>query len=361
MNERSSQAQWITVMALTAVSLYLCWSMLQPFLEVIAWAVILVVLFAPAHARILAKVRRPGLAAALAVLMVLITVIVPLVFVTSTLVNELAVMAGKAQEFYQMLSNDPATQAKAQEVLAKVSRYVDVQRFLSSDNVRAAAGRASQWLVERSAGLVGGLLGTVVNIFFTIFTMFYLFRDREAIVRQLPDALPLQPADSLAILAHTRQIISASVYGVLVIALIQGVLGGVMFWILGIPSPLVWAVLMTAFCLIPMAGSAVVWVPAMIFLGLTGHYAKAVVLLVWGALVIGTADNLLRPRLVGNKTKMHELSIFFSVLGGLRLFGVLGILLGPVVLAVTLALLEVLWRAEKATPTPTAQDAPSRT
>ena len=117
-----------------------------------------------------------------------------------------------------------------------------------------------------------------------------------------------------------------------------------MFWILGIPSALVWAVIMTLLCMIPMAGSALVWAPAAIYLGLTGAYAKAGVLFLFGILVIGTVDNFLRPRLVGGKTKMNELFIFFSVLGGLKVFGIVGILVGPVVLAITLALLEVFRR-----------------
>jgi predicted PurR-regulated permease PerM len=187
----------------------------------------------------------------------------------------------------------------------------------------------------------------VIEIFFVIFTMYYLFRDGNKIVSALPDVLPLERAQSEKIFARTREVISASVYGVLVIASIQGALGGLMFWILGLPSPLVWGVVMTLLSMIPMVGAFVIWVPAAIFLALSGCWVKAIILTAWGALVIGTVDNFLRPKLVGEKTKLHELFIFFSVLGGLKVFGILGIVLGPVVLAITLALLDVFRQVDE--------------
>jgi predicted PurR-regulated permease PerM len=133
----------------------------------------------------------------------------------------------------------------------------------------------------------------------------------------------------------------------LVIAAIQGALGGIAFFALGLPSALVWGVVMIFLSLIPMAGAFVVWVPAAIYLAVTGHWVKALLLVAWGAFVIGTVDNFLRPKLVGERTKLHELFIFFSVLGGLQVFGVLGLVLGPVVLAITLALLDVLKHADR--------------
>jgi predicted PurR-regulated permease PerM len=126
---------------------------------------------------------------------------------------------------------------------------------------------------------------------------------------------------------------------VVTIAMLQGLLGGIAFWILGIPSPILWAVVMAFVCMIPIAGSFFVWLPASIYLMLGGQWGKSILLILWGALVISTVDNFLRPRLIRNQTKLHELFIFFSVLGGISVFGLLGIVMGPVVLAITLGLL----------------------
>jgi predicted PurR-regulated permease PerM len=176
--------------------------------------------------------------------------------------------------------------------------------------------------------------------------MYYLFRDGERLRAAAYDIMPLSDDKAHEILNRTGEVIGASVYGVLVIAVVQGVLGGLAFWVLGLPSPLLWGVVMIFLSMIPMLGAFIVWVPAAIYLVLTGDWGKAIMLAVWGALVIGSVDNFLRPKLVGERTRLHELLVFFSVLGGLQVFGVLGIVLGPVIVAITIALLDVLRHAD---------------
>jgi predicted PurR-regulated permease PerM len=157
--------------------------------------------------------------------------------------------------------------------------------------------------------------------------------------------LPLHRVQWLDIMNRTRDVIGATVYGVLVISAIQGTLGTFIFWVLGLPSPLLWGVVMFFLSMIPMAGAFLVWVPAAIYLALTGAFLQAGILVVWGVLVIGSIDNFLSPRLVGQRARLHELLIFFAVLGGLEVFGVLGLVLGPVVVALTLALIEMARQA----------------
>ena len=139
----------------------------------------------------------------------------------------------------------------------------------------------------------------VANIFLVLFVSFYLFRDGETIVAKLVNALPLERKRAEDLVAKTRTIISASVNGVLVIAALQGALGGLMFWILGLPSPLVWGVVMSVLAMLPVGGTGIIWLPAALILIFTGHWIKGVILLVFGALIISTVDNILRPRLVG--------------------------------------------------------------
>jgi predicted PurR-regulated permease PerM len=201
----------------------------------------------------------------------------------------------------------------------------------------------SATVVREILFVVGDIFGTVVQGFFVLFTLYYLLRDADRIIAAIRQFVPLDTRDTDRILRETNEIIRASLQGVLAIAAIQGALGGLAFWVLGIPSPLLWGVVMFFLSMIPMAGAFIVWVPAAAYLLITGHWIKALLLTLWGALVIGTIDNVLRPRLVGQKTKLHELVVLFSVLGGLRVFGVLGIVVGPVVVAITLALLDV-WR-----------------
>jgi len=333
-------------MVATGIALYLCWKMLQPFVAVLAWATVLVVAFYPVHRRLLARTKRPGTSALLSCLLVVVTILLPVTLIIFALVHEMSGFADnlKANVSALLDPNSPVTG----RFLNWLGQYVNVEQLRSQDFLAERLKGMGGVLAGRTLGFVGGVVGVVVEIFFVIFTMYYLFRDGHKIVNALPNVLPLERAQSEKILARTREVISASLYGVLVIASIQGALGGLMFWILGLPSPLVWAVVMTLLSMIPMAGAFIVWVPAAIFLAATGFWGKAIILTIWGALVIGTVDNFLRPKLVGEKPRLHELFIFFSVLGGLKVFGILGIVLGPVVLAITLALLDVFRQVEKA-------------
>jgi predicted PurR-regulated permease PerM len=357
MNERRPDTRWLALLAGTILMLYLCWEMLRPFLQVVIWSALVAILFYPAHRFILARVRRPSLAAALSLLLVVVVVIAPIAFVTTAVVTEMANMAQWLQNTILALRADPEAAKSLQAALDSARQYVDVDQVANPEKFAPYVQQVSQFLLSKSAGFVGGLVGGLMSLAFTLFTLFYLFRDGEAIGLRLPAILPLDRARSEALLERTRTTITACVYGVLVIAIIQGALGGVMFAILGLPSALLWGVVMTILATIPMAGAAVVWAPAAAILVVAGSYTKAAVLFGWGMLVISTVDNFLRPRLVSERANLHPLFIFFSVLGGLSAFGIVGLLIGPVVLAITIALLEVVF-ADPAAAQPATAGAP---
>ncbi|HEY3581585.1 MAG TPA: AI-2E family transporter [Pyrinomonadaceae bacterium] len=338
MKEQIDQVRWLGVLAVTAIALYLCWLMLRPFIGVLAWAVVLVIVFYPVHQRLARKIKGRSLSALVSCLLVVLIVVLPLIVLTFTLAQELAGVIPKIPAQISQLMN-PET-----SLLGKVSEWIQqrfgIDTFRSQEFMVDQLKRTSEFIVGFSLNVASNIVSAIIKAFFVIFTMYYLFRDGDKIVARLPSALPLSRGQSETIIARTKEVVSASVYGVVVIAGLQGFLGGVMFWILGIPSALLWAVLMAFVCMIPVLGSFLVWLPLSIYLMVTGHWTKAVVLLVWGALAISTIDNFLRPRLIRNHTRLHELFVFFSVLGGISVFGLLGIVLGPVVLAITLGLLQ---------------------
>jgi predicted PurR-regulated permease PerM len=151
---------------------------------------------------------------------------------------------------------------------------------------------------------------------------------------------PLTPVEMQRLYARVSDTIHATVYGTLAVSSVQGLLGGLMFWWLGLPAPLLWGVVMALLAVVPVVGAFVVWIPAALFLGIEGSWGKALILALWGMLVVGTVDNLLRPILVGNRLKLHTALAFMSVVGGLLLFGPAGLILGPVTLTATMVLLE---------------------
>ena len=337
MTQRVEQARWIAVMLATAIALYLCWLMIKPFLGVVAWAIVLVIVFYPVHRRLARRITRPGLRALVSCLLVVLIIVLPLVLLTTLLAQELVKVIPNLPSQVSQLLNSPTSP------FGKLSGWLYARFGIDTISSKAFVvdqlKQSGDWLLGSSVNFMRNIVGGIVKAFFVLFTMYYLFKDGDKIVDKLPAALPLGRKQSEAIIVRTKEVVSASVYGVVAIAAIQGLLGGIVFWILGIPSPLLWAVLMAFVCMIPVAGSFLVWLPLSIYLMVTGHWTKAVILIVWGALVISTVDNLLRPKLVGSQTRLHELLIFFAVLGGISVFGLLGIVLGPVVLAITLGLL----------------------
>jgi predicted PurR-regulated permease PerM len=337
------RASWIALIVALVAGLYLCWRIVLPFLDVLMWAAVLTTVFQPVHRRLKARLRRPAWTATLSTLLVIVTILGPVTLITVAVVDELRDIArGLETNSVGWFSFDSPVLGPW---LRWLDQYVDVERLQDPAFLRARLEGWTGTLANSTIGLVGGAASVVVQMLLVVFTMFYLFRDGDAIGRAAMDMFPLERSQTRDVVARTKEVIGATVYGVIVIALIQGTLGAFIFWALGLPSPLLWGVVMFFLSMIPMAGAFLVWAPAALFLAFTGGWTRAVILVAWGVVVVGSIDNLLSPRLVGQRTRLHELLVFFSVLGGLEVFGVLGVVLGPVVVAVTLAIIEMVRQA----------------
>ena len=338
-------AGFVTLLIVLAIALYVCWRMLQPFFNVLLWATVLAVVFYPMHRRVRARTGRPSLAAALSTLLVIVFILLPVTFITVAIVRELTGAATGLQAGMENFSL--ASWPRLAWAMDWVGQYIHLDREAAQKFVIERMQGWGALLASSTLVVVGGAVGAIVQMVLVVFTLFYLFRDGERIKQAAYRMLPIERVQANDIALRTREVIAATVNGVLVIAAIQGTLGTLIFSILGLPSPLLWGVVMFFLCMIPMAGAFLVWAPAAIYLALTGHWIKALVLVGWGVLVIGAIDNVLSPRLVGQRAKLHELLVFFAVLGGLEVFGVLGLVLGPVVVAITLALIEMVRQSHR--------------
>jgi len=340
MNDKKKLAQFILLMAITFLMIYICWLMIKPLVSVLLWSSILVIIFFPLYKKLLVKIKNHTVSAIITILASLLIFIIPLTLISAAVVNELAGIAATTVSGVQEMINHPE-RGQLKYIYDYVSHYVNIEEFVRSDELKSIASRLSETALQASWYVLGGVAGTLVSIFFAIFTMFYLFRDGEKIVGDLPNILPLENDQAKELIKGTSDLISATIRGSLMVALIQGILAGVMFWILGIPSYLVLGMLTMIFALIPTGGTAFVTGPVIIILALTGEYWKAGILLAYASLVIGMVDNFLLPRLIKQKAKMNELFVFFSVIGGIQLFGILGLFLGPIILAIAIGLLTV--------------------
>jgi len=359
-NDRHALYRSVAVLAAVVAVLYLCWKILQPFAMVLAWAGVLAVVFHPVYCRIERRLKRPNLAAFATLSIAVLFVILPLTLLTVAVVREAASLSGTVETKARELVEDPRSGEWLGRAEEYAKRWIDVDHVLTADGLSKFLGKVSQVVLQSSVRVVGGALGLIVDLTFVVFALFFLLRDGARLVQWLSEVPAWGTGRAGALVERIRETVDASVYGVLTIALIQGALGTVIFLILGVPSAILWGVLMTVSAILPMVGPSLVWIPIAVVLAATGHPTKAAILVGWGVLVIGTIDNFLRPSLIGSRAKLHDLVVFFAVLGGLKMFGLIGFVLGPVIVAVGIGLLDAFREAgtDVAAPAPVSSVEP---
>lgn len=331
------QIHSLLLMGVTLGGVYLCYRMTVPFLSALTWAITLAVMFISLQRWLENRIKKPSLAALISVLLIAMIVVVPLFLLGQRLVKE----AAKGSE----LIKDKVESGEWRTVLNKHPRLVPVVRWIEEEaDLPGTVKSGAAWLTGTAGNLVKGSLVQLMGLLLTFYLLFFMLRDREDALDSLRTLSPLSKSEMDLLINRVDDTIFATVYGTLAVSLVQGILGGLMFWWLGLQAPLLWGTVMALFALLPVLGAFMVWIPAAIFLLAAGSWEKALILTVWGAVVIGTADNLLRPMLVGKRLKLHTILAFFSVIGGLMLFGAAGFVLGPIILTVTIVFLEI-WRA----------------
>jgi predicted PurR-regulated permease PerM len=199
-----------------------------------------------------------------------------------------------------------------------------------------------QLLLSWAAQALGNIGSSLVNLVIALFTLFFLFRDGAAVWKRGAAVLPLNPKQLDRLYNGISDSIIANVHGCLAVGAAQGALTALAFWVAGLPSPVLWGVVTALFSLVPIIGSAAVWAPASIILIVGGHWVKGLLLFGWGALVVAQVDNLVRPYVIGRRAKIHTLLVFFGLLGGVKAFGVLGMIAGPVIVSITAVVLGML-------------------
>ena len=326
----------LLLMAVTVVGLYLSYRLAVPFLPALTWALALAILFTPLHRRLESKIHSPNLAATLCVLLIAVIVVVPATFVADRIISE---AVNGAETIRSMIeSGEWRRKLEAHPRIAPVGDWIARELDLTG-----LANSVTSWLTNLGASFVQGSILQLIGIVLTFYLLFYFLRDRALGLKSLRALSPLSEADMTRLFVDVSDTVHATLYGTLVVAIVQGTLGGLMFWWLGLAAPLLWGTIMGLLAVIPVLGAFVIWIPAAIFLVLEGSGEKALLLTLWGAIVVGGIDNLLYPLLVGSRLKIHTVLAFISLVGGLIVFGAAGLILGPIIFTVTRLLLEI-WR-----------------
>lgn len=323
---------------------YPLYLIISPFWVPILWAIVLTIPFYPVYQWLKARLRLESISALLTCGLVFLVLTIP--------VGSLLVMlASEVGEVYQYmegyLGGDTPLLDRIKgsplvsSILGWLGQYIDLSRIDLKDAILKTLKEASGFITKNVTSIIVNLTTLLINIVLGFMTMYYLFKDGDRALAIIKGLLPLSEESKESIFKRNKDLITATIYGGVVVSLIQGVLGGGAFWLLGISSPVFWGMVMALLAFLPFAGPALVWIPASIYLIIKGSYIKAGLLIMWGALIVSLIDNILRPIIVSGRTNLHPLLLIFSVFGGLLAFGFIGIIAGPIVLSIALALLEI--------------------
>ncbi len=336
------ETKHFTLIAALGFAAYACYLLIAPYLGSIVLAFIVSLLFLPMHERIEKRFTyHPNLAATLSCILLTVIIIIPTIFVSIAILQQGMTAVGNTYNW--------VTQGGAQEILSaplvqtaleKIDTYLPFDSINQQDILAKAATTASDISTEMfglSSKILGDVTGILINFLLMVFVLFFLLRDHEKIIQLLRHISPLSRSQEDVLLEEVQKVAKSAVLGSFLTALAQGVIGGIAMTIVGFPG-LFWGTMM-AFCsFIPVVGTALIWLPTAIYLFLVGEWDLALFLICWGVFVVGSIDNLLRPFLMKGNSGMNTLLIFFSLIGGLHLYGLMGLIYGPIIFAITLVL-----------------------
>jgi predicted PurR-regulated permease PerM len=339
----TTSSQLTTVLSYGAILLlgYFVFLIVSPFLVPLAWSAVLAIFFYPLHEKLLRKMKPTG-AALTSTLGVTLLLIVPAIVVLIFTAREALDATARFQRELAVRGQGPSEGLiMSAEEWIRMKLPESWQAMNVSDPLQQGAEKIATFLGSAFGSLVKNVAAFFVELFILIFGLFFMFRDGEDIVRGLKHLLPFDADIQTDMVEESKELIFASVAIGLLVATIQGLLGGLSFELTGMASPVFWGVLIAFFSLVPVVGSALIWGPAALWLWFSGHWGKAVLVVVICGGVSTVADNIVRPMLLRNRTRLNELLLFIGVLGGLQAFGLLGLVAGPTIVAAAMGVFRV--------------------
>jgi len=324
----------IALAVLAGVGIYLCYRLALPCIPSLIWAGALALVCAPLHRRIEARVRRPSLAAAVSLVIIGLLVVVPATWFAHKLAEQLTLVPQSIQK--QIAAGKWHMAGDAYPQVARIVGLVE-QEVSQPEN----ASMATNWLKTTASSLIKESAIAALQVCLTLYFLFYFLRDRVRVLKAIRSFSPLTENETDTLFGRVNDTVHATLYGMLALSALQGLLGGLMFWWLGVPSPWFWALVAAVFAFVPVVDTVVLWLPAAVYLGLEGRWGEALGVAALGTVLVRVLENFLYPVLVRHRLKVPSVSIFVALVGGLLLFGWSGLVLGPVVVTVTSALLEI--------------------
>ncbi|OOF34236.1 AI-2E family transporter [Salinivibrio costicola] len=338
---RVESKHW-TLIAALIIAVYACYLLIEPYIGAIVLAFIVSLLFFPVHKRIEEKIgQRPNTASVLSCILITFIIFIPLTVVAGAIIDQGVSFFTRSYEWLnnggaRQLINNPQTQS----ALHFVNQWLPFDVIDPQETVKKLAAWMSSFsgqMLEFSSGVLGDVTNFFITFMLMLFVLFFLLRDHDNIIQTLRHVIPLSRSQEDQLLDEVEKVAKSAVLGSFLTALAQGAAGGLAMWAVGLPA-LFWGTMMAFASFIPVVGTALIWLPTVLYLAVIGDWQWALALLVWSVVVVGSIDNLLRPFLMQGNSGMNTLLIFFSLLGGLHLFGLMGLIYGPIIFSLTLVL-----------------------
>ena len=327
------------IIILFAIVLYLSFLVIKPFFSAVITSVILAYVFYPLYRKVYRKTRKKNFSALVVSLMIVLLITIPLFFMIGAVTKEVMVMYTMSQQKMSnliSLSTDCPEENILCEKLRGSSTYIKIIYYIN-ENLE----KMKSFFLAKTGDILISVPKIVLGIVITLFATFYFFRDGRLITRKLRILLSLKRHHEISLLRQFNDTTRAVLYGYVLLAILEGIIGGIGFWLFGITSPILWGIVMVVLAFLPVIGSAIIWAPAAVFLILGGEVLKGILLILYGSFLVSSISVIVRPKIIGDRAKIHPVLILLGVLGGIGVFGIIGFIVGPLVLALLVTFFEI--------------------
>lgn len=339
---------FISLLGLVILLGYLSYEIFKPFFSPLAWAIVLAIVFYPLLNFISRYIKRPSLASLITLFLILLIIIGPFSYISFLIALELKELpaylsGGGIDEIKQTVQNRPYIQA----IMNKIIQTFNMTEAEIDKSVVENLSRFGKEMVNKITKGIGNIVSLSVDFIFMAIALFLILKDGAVFFEKVKDYLPFSEEQKEHLISQMRDVIVSTIYGGVIVAIVQGTIGGLTFFFLGISSPALWGLAISIASFIPLIGAFGIWGPMTVYLFIRGDILEGIILAIVGTFIISLIDNILKPIIIGGRTKMPVLLIFFSVLGGIQLFGLIGLIMGPLVVAIFFTVIDIFRHLEE--------------
>ncbi|MEW6109900.1 MAG: AI-2E family transporter [Nitrospirota bacterium] len=331
----------LMLISLLVLLAYLTYKIISPFLTAIAWAVVFSIIFYPVYVFISRYIKIKSLASAITVTLILLIIIGPFTYLSVMVIDELKVLISNINEGRVSSIRDIIESPRVTLFLEKAYSYIGIENLPTEQVLIENIKKIGTGLMNNLSIRITNIISVAIDFIFMILITFFLLRDGPDFLLRIKDYMPFSDEHKNRLGSQVKDMIVSTVYGGVTVAVIQGILGGFAFYFVGMDSPVLWGFAMSVMSFVPFLGTFSIWGSVAVYLIIKGSYIQGFGLFLFGSLVISMVDNILKPLIIGSRTKMHTILIFISVFGGIKLFGLIGLIMGPLIMAIFLSVFEI--------------------